>query len=758
MFTEMFTPIATCLAVMHCTIDRISIVERISRRLTSYLGIVMLAIALWGGFGESHYLAWAAPASPEPTSESRLQVSLVSEMQSIQPGTPIWVALQVKIQDGWHVYWQNPGDSGAAPIVKWQLPEGFTAGDLVFPYPKRLPIPPLMNFGYTDEVYYLAQLTPGNKLAAGSRVTLRANADILVCKVECIPEQASVDLALPVTADPPVPNSLVAEAFAQTRRSLPQPSLWQVSYVVDAQNLTLQVAASGLQEGQVRSVEFFPYQDGVIENAAPQIFAVDPNRITLSMQRSYRDPITTVEGVLVVQEVLDGQVSTQAFAIQANPKQAIAADTSVLRSSPTIGQTIVLALLGGIVLNLMPCVFPVLSLKALTIAQQVQQSPQQARLGGLMFTAGVLTSFAALAGVLLLLRGVGQQIGWGFQLQSPVFVLLMAYVLFAVGLSLSGVFTVGASMMGLGHGLAARSGYAGEFFTGMLTTVMATPCTAPFMATAVSVALVQPPPVAIVILLTLGLGLALPYLLISLTPALRRWLPKPGAWMEVLQQFLAFPIYAAAAWLVWVLTLQTGTDGLAVALGGMVLLSFAAWLHQKTQMSRQFWRRVGTVGSLGAIVIALTLAPLVHNTNVQHAQTPTQTDSATTQTSIWKPYTSEQLASLRQTNEPVFINFSASWCVTCLVNERVALSQPEVVRAFQDKSVTLIKADWTNRNPDITQALSRYGRSGVPLYVLYPAGLARETSVILPQVLTPAIVQDALANLSSPVTSHSSSE
>ncbi|MCS6812459.1 MAG: protein-disulfide reductase DsbD family protein [Cyanobacteria bacterium] len=711
-----------------------------AKRVSRWLIGLAIALLLWIGLGWGDSAVWANPSAPE----NRVQASLVSEVTSIQPGTSMWVALHLKIREGWHVYWQNPGDSGAAPIVRWSLPEGFRAGELVYPYPERLPVPPLMNFGYKDEVYYLVKITPAANVPTGQSVTLRAEGEILVCKVECVPEPKSVSLTLPVTAEPPAQDPAMAAAFTRVRQALPQPSPWSVSFAVEETTLRLRVAVTNLSKGQVRAVEFFPYQDGVMENAADQAWTIDSDGLTLTVKRGYRDDLTTVDGVLVLQEQLDGQTITQAFDIRAVPGGGTATSSTSLA---LIGKTLLLALLGGVVLNLMPCVFPVLSLKALTIAQQAQRSPRQARIGGLAFTAGVLVSFALLAAALLLLRSLGQQVGWGFQLQSPGFVLIMAYVLFAVGLSLSGAFTIGASIMGLGSGLTARPGYSGEFFTGMLTTVMATPCTAPFMATAVSVALVQPPGVAIAVLLVLGLGLALPYLLISITPAVRRWLPKPGAWMEVLQQFLAFPIYGAAAWLVWVLTQQTGTNGLAIALTGLVLISFAAWLHQKTQLSRQVWRRVGMVGSLATLVLAVTLTPLVN----QNAVPPDQRN-ATPQVSAWQPYSAQQVASLQQSNQPVFFNFTAAWCVTCLVNDRVALSQPEVIAAFQAKGVRLIKADWTNRDPDITQALSRYGHSGVPLYVLYPSGLSQGRFQILPKMLTPAIVQEALATVPNSVT------
>lgn len=718
-----------------------------SNRILSRLVIWLLAgILACGAFCGLPKPVWAKPFKSD-----RTEVHLISEVKTIQPGTPFWVGLQFKPRPGWHTYWRNPGDSGAPTRIDWTLPNGFKAGDLVYPYPERLPIGPLMNFGYKDENLLLTELIPPANLPTQQPVTLQANASWLVCEVECVPEDATFTLTLPVTPDTPTVDSTWVDAFAKTRQALPQPSPWTVTFQQEQDNLVLRVNAPQLQTGQIEQVSFFPDRDGVISNAAEQIVAFDNKGLTLQVAQGSQVASDKIEGVLVVREKLDSQTTTQAFAITAQ-STATSATTSPASAPATVNlwNTLLLALLGGIVLNLMPCVFPVLSLKALGIAQKAQQSTREARMHGLAFTAGVLASFAAVVGVLLVLRGLGQQVGWGFHLQSPAFVLVMAYVLFAVGLNLSGVFVVGASIMGLGQGLASKSGYVGEFFTGVLATVMATPCTAPFMATAVSVALTQSAPVAIAIFLTLGFGLALPYLVISFTPAVRRYLPKPGAWMETFQQLLAFPIYGAVAWLLWVLTLQAGTDGLGVALAGLLAIAFAAWLYHKTQTSRQFWRRVCWVGSLSTLVLAITLTPLVGNSP---APTSQATNSGTTNPSksglAWQPYTSEQLETLRQSNQPVFVNFSAAWCVTCLMNERVALSQPEVISAFQQKGVALVKADWTNRDTAITEALSKFGRSGVPLYVLYPRGINQGEPIILPQVLAPATVQDALKQVSS---------
>lgn len=715
--------------------------DRILNRSVICLLAVILACVSFCWFPQS---VWA-----QPFKSDRTEVQLISEVKTIQPGTPFWVALQFKTRSNWHTYWRNPGDSGSPTQVDWTLPNGFQAGNLVYPYPERMPIGPLMNFGYKGEHLLLTEITPPANLSTTQPVTLQAKAFWLVCDVECVPEEASFALSVSVTSNAPTVDAAWVDAFAKTRQALPQPSPWNVTFQQEQTDLVLRVNAPELQAGQIEQVSFFPDQDGVISNAAEQTVAFDDKGLSLRVARGYQASLDQVEGVLVVRENLDNQTTTQAFTIAA--QQAATSPASTPASVPfSFWHTLLLALLGGIVLNLMPCVFPVLSLNALRIAQKAQQSPQQARMHGIAFMAGVLVSFITMVSVLLVLRGLGQQIGWGFQLQSPIFILVMVYVLFAVGLNLSGVFMVGASIMGLGQGLASKSGYVGEFFTGVVATVMATPCTAPFMATAVSAALTQPTPVAIAIFLTLGFGFALPYLVISFTPALRRYLPKPGAWMETFQQLLAFPIYGAVAWLLWVLTLQAGTDGLAVALTGLIAIAFAAWLYQKTQTARNLWRRVCFVGSLSTLVLALTIAPLVGNSPIPSSQV---INSGTTNLSesalAWKPYTPEQLETLRQSTQPVFVNFSAAWCVTCLVNERVALNQPEVIGAFEQKGVALVKADWTNRDTAITEALSKFGRSGVPLYVLYPRGLDQGEPVILPKFLAPATVQDALKQVSS---------
>jgi len=386
----------------------------------------------------------------------------------------------------------------------------------------------------------------------------------------------------------------------------------------------------------------------------------------------------------------------------------------------------------------MPCVLPVLSIKAFGLVHHASEPPAVLRRHGLAYTVGVLASFAVVAGALIALRASGEQIGWGFQLQSPVFVTLLAFVLFAVALSLSGVVVIGTRWSGTGQALAGRAGYAGSFFTGALATVAATPCTAPFMGVAIGYAVTQPWLAALLVFEALGLGLALPFLLLTLVPAWRRFLPIPGPWMTRVQQLLAFPLYASVAWLVWVVSQQAGPRGIAAALAGLVLIAFAAWLHGLVRDAPWLRRRVASVLALALVVVAVALGVLAGPGAA--ARTPA---SSSAKSEGWEPFSPQRLAELRAAGRPVFVNITAAWCLTCLVNERVALSTPAVEDAFTRKGVVMLKADWTRRDPIITQVLGSFGRNGVPLYLLYPAGGTTREPAVLPQILSERILIDA---------------
>jgi thiol:disulfide interchange protein DsbD len=440
-----------------------------------------------------------------------------------------------------------------------------------------------------------------------------------------------------------------------------------------------------------------------------------------------------LEGVLVVDEDIGGKSVRHAFALDTAPAPLAGQRISLIQAA-------LLALVAGVILNLMPCVFPVLSIKILHLTQHASEPPARIRLHGLAYTAGILGSFAVLAGALNALRAGGAEIGWGFQLQSPAVVAALAFLLFAFGLSLSGILPIGNSLTRVGGSrLLQKTGLSGSFFAGMLATVVATPCTAPFMGASIGYALTQPFVVGLVVFLSLGLGLALPFLVLAFMPGLQRLLPRPGRWMETMKQFLAFPLYGTAAWLVWVLSFQVGPAGLMAALAGLVLIGFAAWAYGLVQgqsgRSALAFRGMATAAAVAVLAIAVTIRSDPGSETTAQAS-PTEAG--------YEPFTQAKLDTMLAGGRPVFVNMTAAWCITCLVNERTALSIDAVREALSGKNVAYLKGDWTNRNPEITRLLERFGRSGVPLYVLYQNG--REP-VVLPQILTPSLVLDKLAQL-----------
>jgi thiol:disulfide interchange protein DsbD len=599
-----------------------------------------------------------------------------------------------------------------------------------------MPVGPLMSYGYTNEVVLLTRLTPPAGLPTGVPVTLRGHAAWLVCEKTCIPEEADVTLTLPVAAGKSAPGAGAA-AIERTRRTVPLPSPWSASLSATPEAVTVWVAAPGLEPSRIAEVVFFPGRWGVMDHAAAQEVTIGRAGITLRAARGLlpEGPDTDLDGVLVIHEKLDQGLVSQAFSIKAVATKIAAGPSLSLLAA--MG----LALAGGLILNLMPCVLPVLSIKALALVGHAEISPRAVRRHGLAYTAGVLLCFAALAGALLALRAGGAQIGWGFQLQSPLVVTALAYVLFALGLSLSGLLVIGGRFTSVGHDLAARPGYTGSFFTGALATVAATPCTAPFMGAAVGYALTQTPAAALAVFEALGLGLALPFLALSLVPAWRRLLPRPGPWMTRLSQALAFPLYASVAWLVWVVSRQAGPDGVALVLVGLLLIGFGAWLHHAARGAAPRWRRAATGFALVSAAVAIALAPLAA------ASPPAASGTGAPTGAAWEPYSPRRLAELRAQGSPVFVNFTAAWCITCLVNERVALRSPAVTEAFARKGVVYLKADWTRRSAEIASVLQSFGRSGVPLYVVYPSRAGRAVApepLVLPQILTEGTIIEAI--------------
>jgi len=704
-----------------------------------------------------------AAATAAPVKTDHVTADLIAEPGTLRPGQTLWVMLHLKLKEGWHTYWKNPGDSGQPPEITWTLPDGVTAGDIEWPYPEPLPYGPLLNYGYSENAYHLVPIALSKDWPEGKPVALSATVNWLVCADICVPESGSFDLSLP-TGDAPRQTRLdAALLFQAARERLPKDTDWSAGFRKAGDSFILAVSGAGLQANRIEEANFFPDAWGLVEPSAPQTLGRNADGLSLTLTPGQKPDTSKFNGVLVYTESGANGPVTRAIKISAKADDSIAAApaagapsaTSMNMSGSDIGPAagsvgfltaLLFAVLGGIILNLMPCVFPVLSMKAMALIRHAEKDHSTVRLHGLAYAVGVLLCFAVLAAILIALKAGGEAVGWGFQLQSPIFVAAMAYLFFLLGLNLSGAFEIGGSVMGIGGVLAAKGGYSGSFFTGVLAAVVSTPCTAPFMGVALGYALTQPVAQSISIFLALGVGFALPYLLLTFVPALVRLLPHPGAWMERTRQFLAFPLYASVAWLIWVLAIQTGPNGVFAALGGMVLLGFAVWLWHIAHGSAHAGALVPRVLSLASVAGAIILIVGLHIMGTGPSATRIATNGQTADGPVYETFSAKRLAELRAAGRPVFVNMTAAWCITCQVNDRVALSSATVANRFKDLGIAYLKGDWTNGDPEITALLESFGRSGVPIYVLYGPSNARP--VVLPQILTETIVLDALQDLS----------
>ena len=704
---------------------------------------VAIALALLAGLV-------VAPARAASTAASKYaKVALLAEAEGIRAGRPFRVGLQIKLAPGWHTYWKNPGDAGLPVRLKWTLPEGFSAGPIQWPAPERIPAPPLMSYGYGGEVLLPVEITPPAELGA-RQVTLAVKADWLECRESCLPAKADLDLVLPMQSDEPKPSA-AAPLFAEARRRIPElPEGWLLSAEAGPRAVALTFrAGAGLKPS---AAYFFPDQPRVAEAAAPQGFEPlgDGHRVTLTPATSTPKP-DRLTGVLVVEggdRPRAVQVDVALASGDPTPAAAVAAASPLPVAGAAHAGSFWLALgfafLGGLILNLMPCVLPVLSLKVLGFVRHSGGHPAHAWRHGLVFTAGVLVSFWALAGALLLFRAGGEHVGWGFQLQSPPFLVVLSGLFLLLGLNLFGLFEVGTSLIGAANLVTVRGGLAVSFWNGVLATIVATPCTAPFMGSALGYALSQPAMVSLAVFTALGLGMAAPYLLLSVAPGLLRFVPKPGPWMEGFKQLMGFFLMATVAALVWLFGQQTGVDGMGVLLLALLVTAVGAWVYGRGAQGERSprGRFVATAFALGLMALGLGIgltrafaAPVAlgRQGSMVGAGGGLQ----------WQEYSAARLGELRRDGKPVFIDFTAAWCLTCQVNERVALGRAEVVERFRREGIATLRADWTRRDDHITEALAAYGRQGVPVYVLYgrePAGAPR----LLPEVLTPGVVLAAI--------------
>ncbi len=691
-------------------------------------------------------------ASAEQHSE-HVKALLIPETTTAVAGTTLWVALRLEHAEHWHTYWINPGDAGKATEISWELPNGVSAGNIVWPTPERFNLPAdLVDFGYVGEVFELVPLQiPAD--FSGNKLSLAAKANWLECDDTCIPGGVSLTLEMPVlpAGQSAVPNGKWAYGFARTRDSQPRVDTRLTSsfFFSDGELNLLVQATSAIFEGAGK-ITFIPDQHRVIDYIAPQEISRQQNSLQLKQKqhrRVAREMPKRVGGLLLVADAGGRQTAYQveaepaagAVSVANTPASATVPATPAA-STVSIAGAFLFAFLGGLILNLMPCVFPVLSLKVLHLASTTHITRREQRLHGLTYMAGVMVSFLVLAAVLLGLKASGTAAGWGFHLQQPWFVASLVFLFFVMGLSMSGVVEFGTSVMGVGTDLQEKEGYTGSFFTGVLASVVASPCTAPFMGAALGFAFTQSTLVALTVFLALGFGMALPFVLLSFLPALAKMMPRPGPWMLTFRQLLAFPLYATVVWLLWVLGQQTDSNAMALVIGGCLLLAFACWLYQYRHNSRG-WRRHASM-----LVILLCAGTTGSTLFTPFLQARAHAEVAADAAENYEPYTAARLAALRAEGKPVFVNMTAAWCITCLVNERVALGSQAFTAKLKEKGVIYLKGDWTNNDPAITEVLKQYATSGVPLYLMFPADNSKPAEV-LPQILSESTVLAALGRI-----------
>jgi thiol:disulfide interchange protein/DsbC/DsbD-like thiol-disulfide interchange protein len=687
-------------------------------------------------------LATAQEQSAPVTTEQVQARLLAYAPEGVAAGKPLWLGLQIQHQPHWHTYWKNPGDSGLPTTLSWTLPAGVQAGEIQWPAPQKLPFGPMLNYGYEGTVLLPVPVTLPATLPADLKLQVRG--DWLVCKDVCIPESGEFTLQLKAGAQPLQAH---AAAFAAARAALPKP-VPGAQASAEVQGSALVITARGLPaDWQGKGLRFFGANPGVFNHAQPEQANWDGNtlRLTVALATPRVESPASLEAVLrqgdaalTLPVALPGgwpAAEAVALAPLPTPTPAPAAPGPAAPEAPSVGllAALALAFLGGLLLNLMPCVFPVLSLKAFAL---VQEEAGQRRVGAIAYTLGVVLSFVALAGLLLALRAGGEQIGWGFQLQTPWVVASLAALFTLIALNLFGVFEVSVALPGNVAGWRAKAPWLDQAATGVLSVAIASPCTAPFMGAALGAALALPTWAALAVFASLGLGMAAPYALIAFVPALARLLPRPGAWMARVRTLLAFPMLATVLWLVWVLGVQTGIDGAVALLVLLLAVAYAVWA----------WTQAGFGWRLSAVVVLGAAggwaAPSLHQPD---GATPVAAQAPAAGWQAWSP---EAQAQTLAEGRPVFVDFTAAWCISCQYNKRNALADEAVVADFAQRGVVLMRADWTLRDATITAELRRLGRSGVPVYALYKPGATEP--VLLPEILSASGVRESLTTALNP--------
>ena len=686
-------------------------------------------------------ILWAVVAAPSgAATETRAHVTqyttstIYVDRDGLVPGETTWVAIEQKLKPKWHVFWKNPGDAGLPLALEWRLPDGFVAGEILHPTPEVAPIGPFANFVHNNAPIFLTSIPAPKDLPLGEEIPIVVDASWQVCEEVCVPEEARFEFALPVAIEAESANQ---DLFARARATLPIDE--QRSALFSKENGAFVLNFPWSEEAAPEDAFFFPEPEGLIKPSAAQSFSLSDGQLRVTMTPGFVADYAEADLPGVFTYVAEGALKGLTIAASVD-RQSMATPTP----SPSLGTQprsatgalwflLLMALLGGALLNLMPCVFPIVFVKATSLVKAAHHDQAVMRAQGLAYTVGVLASFLLIGGILLALRAGGEQLGWGFHLQSPIVVMASAYVLFLVGLNLSGVFHVGESIQGMGSSLASRSGLSGSFFTGALTVVVAAPCVGPLLSAPMGAAVMLPTTIGLSIFLLMALGLAAPYLLLSFVPGLGSKLPAPGPWMDVFKQLFAFPVYGAAAFFLWVFVRQSGVEALGGVLVGAVFLALAAWAFQQSKGEHRF-AMIGRAAS--AIFLLVALFPLFAiGESRTEAATPSQFGAFAAE-----PYNAEAIERYRAEGKSVFVDYTADWCITCQFDKFTIFSSDALAASFKERDVVFMVADWTVRDPEITQSLNEFGASGVPFYVYHPSDGAA-------QVLDIPISERKISNL-----------
>lgn len=662
-----------------------------------------------------------------------IEVSLVSEDSHLIPGQTHRFALKLQPDEGWHTYWKNPGDTGQPTQLKWDVPKGFIVGEIEWPIPERIEYREVVNFGYHGTKLLPVSLSVPSDIDADI-INLKVNASWLVCAEICIPGEATLDISLPVLNSGHIKKT--SGVIKNLKKDFPKLIYSDAAYFTNGENIEITLPIDILPDTNLEP-EVFIGIDGIVDNKSFAVLDVINENIVISLKPdSYMTtppsflPITLVYDKSIAEEFRAYEVSAAYREINSIPSENRILSNSMI-TQHNIFNIIFLAFLAGIILNAMPCVFPVLSLKIFSLIDNGLQTRKNRYQQGIAYTSGIIFSFILLALILISLKAAGEQIGWGFQLQQPLFIAILVYVVFVLALSMSGFVEFSGSFQNIGNKLIANSsGWRSSFFTGMLATLVATPCTAPFMGVAIAYSLSQSMLVSLIIFSVMGFGLALPFLLVALIPSFSKILPKPGQWMVSLKQFLAFPLYVTVVWLLWVFSKQTSIDSASLLLLGIVTISLSIWFWMLSNSSEK-----KKIKFLSIIAFFVSIFIALKSTNISDE------NSITTNLNIndgYEVFSQDLLDHYLKNNEKVFVNMTADWCITCKLNERVALSTRRVKNIFEKNEIRYLVGDWTNSNPLITEYLNKFDREGVPLYTYYT-----ETGdvIVLPQLLTPGIIE-----------------